>query len=259
MTSSPARFSSELLLRRAGKNPVFFFDFDGTLTSIVETPDKVEFKRITKFILEELSENYPVGIISGRKLDELKKFVGVRGVFYSGNHGVEIEGPGLKFVEPNSAKSVGYITSLSRQIERVLRPYGALIESKKYSVSVHYRTVKPRLVPRLLSDLDVLVRQPLKEGKIKLLRGKKVVEVKAPVDWDKGKALEIILTRIGKRGKPIFFGDDLTDEFGFEKVNALGGISVFVGRLRRTTAAKYRIDSPAALVGELAEFLFCSI
>ncbi|MCL4509780.1 MAG: trehalose-phosphatase [Bacteroidetes bacterium] len=222
----------------------------------METPDKVEFKRITKFVLEELSENYPVGIISGRKLDELKKFVGVRGVFYSGNHGVEIKGPGLKFVEPNSAKSVGYITSLSRQIERVLRPYGALIESKKYSVSVHYRTVKPHLVQKLLFDLDALVRQPLKEGKVKLLRGKKVVEVKAPVDWNKGKALELILRKIGKRGKPIFFGDDLTDEFGFEKVNALGGISVFVGRLRRTTAAKYRIDSPAALVGELAKFLF---
>ncbi len=256
MTSSPARVSSELLLKRAGKNPVFFFDFDGTLTSIVETPDKVEFKRITKFILEELSENYPVGIISGRKLDELKKFVGVRGVFYSGNHGVEIEGPGLRFVERNSAKSVEYITSLSRQIERVLTPYGALIESKKYSVSVHYRTVKPCLVKKLLSDLDMLVRQPLKEGKVKLLRGKKVVEVKAPVNWDKGKALELIFRKIGKRGKPIFFGDDLTDEFGFEKVNALGGISVFVGKRRRKTAAKYWIESPAALIGELAKFLF---
>ncbi len=235
---------------------MFFFDFDGTLTRIEETPDKVRFRPVARFVVEELSGNYTVGVISGRALPEIKKLVGIRGIFYSGNHGVEIEGPGLRFVEPNSARSVKFIDSLVPRLRRKLKPYGTLIQHKKYSIAVHYRTVEARLVRRLLDDLEAITLAPVRAGKIRLQLGKKVVEIKAPVEWDKGRAVEKILQKAGKHGRVFFFGDDMTDEYGFRKVNELGGVSVFVGDLERETAAKYMIESPAALVGELAEFLF---
>ncbi len=256
MTGTPARLKSGLLLRERGKDPAFFFDFDGTLTKIEQTPDGVRFRPIARFIVEELSRHFTVGIITGRSLADIKRLIGIKGIFYSGNHGVEIEGPGLRFVEKNSAASVKFIDSLVPKIRRKLKPYSPIIQHKKYSIAVHYRTVESRLVRKLLDDLESITMQLVKTGKIKLQLGKKVVEIKAPVDWDKGKAIETILEKTGKSGRVFFFGDDMTDEFGFEEVNSLKGVSVYVGSLERETAARYQLESPAALMGELSEFLF---
>jgi len=256
------RLTSKILLKTVDKNPFFFFDFDGTLAEIVPTPEEAGLKPITKFVIEELGKKFPVGVISGRKLDEVRRLVGIKEIFYSGNHGVEIEGPGLKFIEPNSAKSSYYITSLGKNLEKELASYRPRINSKKYSVSIHYRTVVPSMVKPLLAELDRIVSESFRSGKIEVFHGKKVVEIKAPVDWDKGDAIELILRNLVnvKRNLnkvvPVFFGDDTTDEYGFRKVNAMKGISVYVGKKHHGTAAKYRIESPAELVGELAKFLF---
>ncbi len=256
MGTGPSRLKSEILARERGKYPVFFFDFDGTLARIEETPGKVKFRPVARSIVEELARNYTVGIISGRALPEIKKLVGIRGIFYSGNHGVEIEGPGIRFVEKKSAGSVKFIDSLDARIRKRLKRYGAIIQPKKYSIAVHYRTVEPRLVRGLLDDLEAITGPALKAGKIKLQPGKKVVEIKAPVEWDKGKAVEKILRKTGRHGRVFFFGDDMTDEYGFQKVNEMKGVSVFIGSPERQTTAGYSLDSPAALIGELARFLF---
>jgi len=253
---SANKLTNGILLKAANKTPVFFFDFDGTLSDLAATSEQAKFKPIAKHVIEELSEKFHVGIVSGRKLDELRRLVGIKGIFYSGNHGVEIEGPKLKFIEPESAKSSAYIISLARKIEKRLGSYRPGINPKKYSVSVHYRTVDPQKVKELLSELDDIISAPFREGKIDVFHGKKVVEIKAPVNWNKGDAIDMIMRKVSKKGTPIFFGDDTTDEFGFRKVNALGGISIFVGSNNRKTSAKYRIGSPVELIGELAEFLF---
>ncbi|MGC8595409.1 MAG: trehalose-phosphatase [Candidatus Kryptoniota bacterium] len=256
MISLPVKFRTETLLNIAGRNPVFFFDFDGTLTEIVERPHQVELKAITKFILEELVRRFNVGILSGRRLVDVKQLIGIKGLYYSGNHGVEIEGPDFRFIEPQSVGSYRYILSISKAISDKLAGTGALIEQKKYSVSIHYRNLNPKTVKKVLSELDAILGEPLRRGKIQILHGKKVIEVRPPVDWDKGKALRIILEKIDGTGKPVFFGDDITDEYGFREANRLKGISVFVGRKNRNTAAGYWIESPSALIGELSKFLF---
>jgi trehalose-phosphatase len=256
LTATPSRLRSELLAREKGKSPLFFFDFDGTLTEIERTPDGVKFKPIARFIVEELSRHFSVGIITGRALPDIKKLIGIKGIYYSGNHGVEIEGPRLRFVEKNSAKSVAYLNTLIPKLKRKLKPYGPIIQHKKYSIAVHYRTVEARLVRQLLDDLDLITSEPVRSGKVRLQLGKKVVEIKAPVEWDKGKAIERILMKTGRTGKVFFFGDDMTDEFGFEMVNSLKGVSVYVGGLERETHARYYLESPTALIGELAKFLF---
>jgi len=254
-------FTSTVLQKSSDKNFVFFFDFDGTVSDIVPTPEEAGLKPITRYVIEELGRKYSLGIVSGRRLAELKRLVGIKGIFYSGNHGVEIEGPGLKFIEPNSAKSSGYITLLGKKIEKALQRYHPRVNSKKYSVSIHYRTVEPGKVKPLLEDLGKIISKPFDDEKIEVFHGKKVVEIKAPVDWDKGKAIQLMLKNLGKVGRqqgrvtPIFFGDDTTDEFGFKKVNMMDGISVLVGKKHGKTAARYWIGSPAELVGELAKFL----
>lgn len=256
MASLPVKFRSETLLKVAGENPVFFFDFDGTLTEIVSRPHQVKFKTITKLILQELVKRFNVGVLSGRKLGEVKELIGIRGLYYSGNHGVEIEGPDFRFIEPQSAKYLKYILSISKALSQKLAGYDVLIEQKKYSVSVHYRSLKPKIVRDVFSELDAILEEPLRQRRIQILHGKKVFEIRPPVDWDKGKALKIILKKTGIKGRPVFFGDDITDEHGFEETNRLRGVSVFVGRRNQYTAARYWIESPSVLIGELSRFLF---
>jgi trehalose-phosphatase len=268
------KLTENILLSAIGKNPAFFFDFDGTLSEIVPTPEQARLKPITRCVVKELSRKFPVGIISGRELNDLKRLVGLKGIFYSGNHGVEIDGPGLKFVEPHSARSSSYIEKLSRKIRTATQFYGSRINFKKYSVSVHYRTIDPNKVQPLLRSLNCVIAEPLSKGKIVKFHGKKVVELKPPVNWNKGSAIELITRKLhgikmrnGTRNfvsvkiagqklvLPVFFGDDTTDEFGFETVNSFDGISVLVGKPHQETAAKYWVRSPDKLVELLVKFL----
>ena len=252
---SPKNLNADILLKFSNKHPFFFFDFDGTLSEIVPTPEEAGLTPAARMAIVELHRRGPVGIISGRRLADLRSIVGIRGLVYSGNHGVEIEGGGMKFIEPNSARSSRYIVSLAGKIASRLRKYHARVNSKKYSVSIHYRTLEKSLVKPLLSELNSMIAGAVSEGRIYVFHGKKVVEIKSPVDWDKGKAIRLILKTLSPRSTPIFFGDDTTDEYGFREVNKMGGISVFVGRASAVTAAKYRVTSPAALVRNLQGYL----
>jgi trehalose 6-phosphate phosphatase len=86
-------------------------------------------------------------------------------------------------------------------------------------------------------------------GKVRISRGKKVLEVRPAVAWDKGKAIRLLMKRYGK-GKqtkllPVYLGDDLTDEDGFGVIAAYeNGISVFVGEASHNTTAQYYLRSP---------------
>ncbi len=261
MRSRHQEFNGLLLFRKiqsflkSGIKPAFFFDFDGTLTEIVLRPEDVYLKPITREVLDELAGKFTVCVISGRQIDDVKRYVRLKGIYYSGNHGVEIEGPGIKFVEKESARLAPYLASLARELRRRLAKYGVRVNSKGYSISVHYRSIEPEKVEVMLEQVDDILAQPSGAGKIKVFHGKKVVEVKTPVDWDKGKAIELIVRKVGATVKPVFFGDDTTDEYGFRKVNSVGGLSVYVGGPTGRTAAIYRVDSPADLVGELTKFL----
>ena len=89
------------LLRQAGR-VLLLFDYDGTLTPIVDHPDLAVLAPGTKALLAGLSRDgrFILGIISGRSLDDVRARVGVSGLVYAGNHGLEIQGPGLDFTHP---------------------------------------------------------------------------------------------------------------------------------------------------------------
>ncbi len=121
-----------------------FLDYDGTLTPIVESPDKAIIPRKTMEILRDLSKipHCKVAIISGRALKDIKNKIGLEGIIYAGNHGLEIDGPKIKFKVPVSP---GYMTIL-KKIKAILKKKlskirGIVIEDKGLTLSVHYRLV----------------------------------------------------------------------------------------------------------------------
>jgi len=90
-------------------------------------------------------------------------------------------------------------------------------------------------------------------GKVNITIGKKVLEVRPVVDWNKGKAIRLIIEKFGKGKKyeilPVYIGDDQTDEDAFTEINKHNdGISVLVGDNQTTTGARYFLKSTPEVV-----------
>lgn len=234
-------------------------DYDGTLTPIVETPEKAVLAEETRRVLATLGrqKKISIGIVSGRALSDLRERVGATGVVYTGNHGLEIEGPGIKYVEPLARELRPVIAVLHRVLTLALSAVkGVLVEDKGLTLSVHYRQIAEGEMARVGSIFEHKVAVARLRGQVKTTSGKRVYEVRPPVEWDKGKALTFLADRLPKRKTSdgpltIFFGDDLTDEDGFRALNRIHGVSVYVGKDNLKSCAGYYLESP----DEVREFL----
>ncbi len=231
-------------------------DYDGTLTPIVEKPELAILSEETRKLLKSLAKNhrYTLGIISGRALSDLKGKVRVENIVYAGNHGLEIEGFGSSYFDPIAEEMRPLLELLNRVLSATLRgTRGAFVENKGLTLSVHYRTVSEN-EQEVVRDTFQKVTDPLHAtGRIKVTQGKKVYEIRPPVDWDKGKAVTWLLekcrqTKRKSRVLPIYLGDDLTDEDGFKAVEKNNGISILVSDELRQSLASYFVKSPDEVV-----------
>jgi trehalose-phosphatase len=237
----------EKLKNRLGdKFILLFLDYDGTLTPIVETPDKAVISQNTKDLLDELSTSLRcrVAIISGRSLSDIKGLVGLKDIIYAGNHGLEIEGPKIKFESQLSPRLKSIIRHIYEDaVSKLSKIKGVLIEDKGLTIGVHYRLVDKKDIQEFLSIFAEITDSYIVRGKIKINSGKKVYEIRPPVMWDKGKVALWLLARqqfLLERNEilPVYIGDDVTDEDAF-KVLKKKGLTVFVGEQASSEAQYY--------------------
>lgn len=239
------------------KRILLFLDYDGTLTPIAETPEKAVISHETRELVRRLSESdrCSLAIISGRALKEIKKIVGINGLIYVGNHGLEIEGPKIKFESPVSPRFKFVLKELKNALSKnFLKINGAFVEDKGLTLSIHYR-LSSKIDELALRNILYEISQPyLVKKEIALTRGKKIFEIKPPIRWDKGKACLWLLARQrfilkGKEIIPIYIGDDVTDEDAFCALKGKG-LTVFVGKAALSSAKYYLNDT-----GEVIKFL----
>ena len=229
-------------------------DFDGTLSPIVDRPELALLPAQTKESLIRLSHNekFLVGVISARGLDDVRARVGIDGLIYAGNHGMEICGRGMDFVHPEASRLNTSLNHAFDQLQQGLKQLkGVIVEHKGLSLTVHYRLTPDELVGKVKETVDVAVSQFVQSGAVTLSAGKLAIEILPSVDWGKGDAIREIRTALSQSSLPVYFGDDLPDEDGFAAVQSAGGFGVFVGPPRVATAALHRVDSPQ----EVAETL----
>jgi trehalose-phosphatase len=238
---------------RAASHILLLSDYDGTLTPIAPRPRDALLSPSVRVKLTTLAQKpvFSVGVISGRSIDELKSLVGIENIYYSSNHGLEIEGPGLRYIHPQAEAARATMKDLAAQLAAELANIdGVIIQDKGLSISVHYRLVakgEEGLVEDIVHRLTAALRD---EGKIILSSGKKVWEIRPPVNWDKGKAVEFIGHEIKANLKlsrllTIFLGDDITDEDAFRVVCRPEGWAVYVGPESKSSAAGYFLSSTA--------------
>jgi trehalose 6-phosphate phosphatase len=248
---------------KQSKQRLLLCDYDGTLTPIVDSPEMAKLTDGTRELLAKLVHKpwLIVGIVSGRALVDIREKVSIVGIVYAGNHGFEIEGPGVQFIHPLTEEIGSILRIMGTVLERTVgKIRGVLVENKGMTLSVHYRLVDEDQLTKVNSMFENTVDTARKMGKIKTTSGKKVHEIRPAIDWNKGKAVELIVNKYSQAGRkqrslPIYLGDDLTDEDAFKAVNDLDGISILIGEANQESAAKYYLNSNAEVDSFLSELL----
>ena len=225
-----------------GRDAALFLDADGTLLEIAGTPSAVHGDAATRHLLEELLGAFggAVAVVSGRPIADIDRIFNLPALPVAGLHGLEwrdatgaVRGPvDLPPVRPLKDRIESFAAAVK----------GIQVEDKGATIAVHYRQ-SPEAGDETHAFLANLIRN--RDG-LTLLHGKMVVEVK-PSGIDKGIAIERFMAAppfVGRR--PVFAGDDVTDERGFAVVNGLGGLSVRIGP-NADTAAQFRLPDVSAL------------
>ena len=193
-------------------------------------------------------QNCELAIISGRALRDIRKMVGLKNIVYVGNHGFEIDGPRIHFESLTPPDIKKTFTKIKDElVKNFAKLEGVIIEDKGLTLSVHYRLVPEKMTDSVAKTFHKTCRPYLKKKQIKISSGKKVFEIKPPIEWDKGKAVLWLLAQQARaNGKnrvfPIYIGDDRTDEDVFLTLKK-NGITVFVGQDGRSAARYYVKDT----------------
>ncbi|WVZ17343.1 hypothetical protein V8G54_010325 [Vigna mungo] len=308
-----------------GKEIVVFLDYDGTLSPIVDDPDKAYmsdavsalrrtisttrkncggflspdefcsfgFSLLLSFshklscqcgmvcnlqmraAVREVAYCFPTAIVSGRCKDKVYEFVKLRNVYYAGSHGMDISTPSgsskcedqkhqIKGVDEKGNHVVHFHPAKEflptiQEIIKVLkentrRIKGSMIEDNMFCVTVHYRCVK--------NEEDISVLREMVESTMKsypsfhISSGRKVMEIRPNVNWDKGCALMYLLDTLGydnfNNVLPIYLGDDRTDEDAFKVIRHIGqGFPIVVSSIAKKTQASYSLRDPSDVLAFL--------
>ena len=248
---------SDLLGRITAQSSVLLLlDFDGTLSEIVARPEDARLRVGNSALLDALARRpgYTVGILSGRSMADVAGRVGIPGLIYAGNHGLEISGPDIDYLHPAAASAVPVIAAAAEDLAAALSGVpGAQIERKHLTLTVHFRQT-PEELQRDVATLFHDVVNPLVDGGLcRVTTAKAALELRPNVDWNKGRALQLVRSRLAPDSMPVYFGDDATDEDAFVAAQTAGGAGVFVGPSGAATHARYRVDSPESVTNALTQ------
>lgn len=228
----------------AAERLFLFLDFDGTLAPIAALPSLAVMPEVLHDILADLCArpDVVVAVISGRSLEDLRQRVDLP-VILAGNHGLEIEGGGLRFSTPCPPHLESQLNECCRALRPCLERFsGVWIEGKRLSAAVHVRQALRRNVPLV----DAVVRDAAAcYPDLVVSGGKEVIEIRPKVAWNKGLAARWILGELrGEVAGAVCMGDDATDEDIFRELS--GAVTVRVGH-NADSAAAYWIEESEVL------------
>ncbi|CAL5429698.1 unnamed protein product [Camellia sinensis] len=250
MLSYPSALNSfEKIINRArNKKMVMFLDYDGTLSPIVDDPDRAFMSDEMRSAVMDVAKYIPTAIISGRSRDKVYDLVGLTELYYAGSHGMDIMCPVKDSVSANASNCIKFADQQGKEvnlfqpaskflpmIDEVFRTLvdktndikGAKVENHKFCASVHYRNVD-----------------------------EKVLEVRPVIDWNKGKAVEFLLESLGLCNSddvlPIYIGDDTSDEDAFKVLREGNrGYGILVSSVPKETKAFFSLRDTS----EVKQFL----
>eukprot|EP00256_Glycine_max_P010824 XP_003522090.1 probable trehalose-phosphate phosphatase J [Glycine max] len=238
----------QIVYSAKGKQIVVFLDYDGTLSPIVADPDKAFMTRKMRATLKGISRHFPIAIVTGRCRDKVYNFVKLAEL------GMDITGP-TKSPKGNNNNKAVLFQSTSQFLPMIDEVYKILlektktiprakVENNKFFLSLHFRCVDKKSWAALAEKVRLVLNE---YPQLRLTQGRKVLEIRPTIKWDKGKALEFLLESLGYKNLndvfPIYIGDDRTDEDAFKVLRSRGqGIGILVSRVAKETNASYSLQ-----------------
>jgi trehalose 6-phosphate phosphatase len=241
--SVPAADENALRSRFGERQLAVFLDYDGVLTPIVSDHTKTSLHPPMRDALTGLAAACPTAAVSGRDLADLRRLIGLEGMYYAGSHGFEIAAPDGSVWGERGLEFLPDLDAAEAELREALAPVpGHAVERKRFSCAVHYRNVPEEQAPVVARAVDAVVAAHPRLAKG---LGKKVYEVQPRIDWNKGRAVLWLIERLGldrENVLPVYVGDDITDETAFRAL-AGRGLGIVVRDLEdRPTAADLAVD-----------------
>lgn len=223
-----------------------FTDVDGTISPIAPTPEEARVLPEAAQALSALASSLAVvAAVTGRAASQAYEMVGVPGILYTGNHGLEELSDGAARLVPEAEPYDGRVRRLFDQARGSVSAQGVIWEDKGVTGSVHYRKAPD---PCAAAEQILEALGPLVEGSgLALHPGRMIVEVRPALNLGKGAAIRRLIERHGLRGCA-FLGDDVTDTDGFRMLRDLRE----AGRLRAVNIGVLSAEIPSAVL-ELAD------
>lgn len=195
-----------------------FSDLDGTLSPIAPTPEAARITPRNRELLAELRKELPwVAIISGRRAGSVRERVGIPGLIYIGNHGLERWIDGRVEVIPEAQRHIPALRSTKDELQKIEEP-GVYVEDKGPTLSLHFRQAADPMA--FARNYAARIADIVGKHDLSLFTGKMVFEVRPRVAMDKGIAFEQ-LVRQEKIEAALFLGDDISDLHAFEMARKL--------------------------------------
>lgn len=227
---------------------VLFLDFDGTVVPIGARPEDVRLSDVMTDALDRLGHRLPIAVVSGRPVNDLRRVMGLKHIYYVGLHGFSYATPGKppSWLAPRPPRRM--VRKWKAALEAVARKVrGAWVEDKGIGVALHDRQVTSQNRRRLRRQAVNALQDWLREKEIRLLRGKRVMEALPPTDCDKGTAVMRLLQKPWARSRvPVYFGDDITDLPALQCV-ARSGLAIQVGSIPHAPKTWLRLANSTAV------------
>ncbi len=231
-TALASRLGETLSRRPAG----LFCDFDGTISAIVARPEDARILPAARPALRALARRLAVvAIVSGRPAEQVRDLVGVEGLTYIGNHGLESLRDGEVDVPPEATAMAARVKQAEARLRTLLADeQGTWVESKGLTLSIHYRQAAD---PGRVREQALRQAAGVAGADFSVAEGKRVVELR-PRGWQgKPAAVRDLVEEHGLRGI-VYAGDDLSDVDVFRSLAAM--------RSRERQVALVAIDGPEA-------------
>ncbi|AQK73271.1 trehalose-6-phosphate phosphatase6, partial [Zea mays] len=236
LSKCPSALASfkQIVANAQGRRIAVFLDYDGTLSPIVDDPDKAFMSPVMRAAVRNVAKYFPTAIVSGRSRKKVFEFVKLTELYYAGSHGMDI------------------VTSAAAHATEKCK------EANLFQPACEF-------LPMINEDWKVvagLVKQVLEAfPRLKVTNGRMVLEVRPVIDWDKGKAVEFLLRSLGLSDSedvvPIYIGDDRTDEDAFKVLRERScGYGILVSQVPKDTEAFYSLRDPSEVMGFLNSLVF---
>lgn len=233
---------------RHGSGLVLLFDYDGTLVDYSDHPAAATLTPETRQNLAALAllPGVTVGVISGRELEELKRMIGLAGLFYAGTDGLELEYQGEVVTHPLAWHCTDLVTRVSDALGPFVRAFPtASLECKKFGLTVHFRRLDPQLASLLQDGLEQHLA-PWAE-RLHVVTGAKAVEITPNIGWTKGTAVEYLMEHLNaKECHVLYAGDEASDIEAIWTVGSKGGTAIGVGP-GSPCVAQYKLPDASAV------------